>query len=85
MVKINLKSGNIILKNNQVAGAFFVLDMTSIKRYRYLLVKNNKIKRTLKNGDFFEVENSRLASFTITSVKLTMIKFTTMCKQKILL
>lgn len=67
--KINLKSGNIVLKNNQVAGGTFVLDMTSINATDVAGEDQQKLNGHLKNGDFFEVEKFPTASFTITSVK----------------
>ncbi|HAY3533580.1 TPA: YceI family protein [Elizabethkingia anophelis] len=67
--KVNLKSGNIVLKNNQVAGGTFVLDMTSINATDVAGEEQQKLNGHLKNGDFFEVEKFPIASFTITSVK----------------
>ncbi len=66
---IDLKSGNIIMKGNQVVGGTFLLDMTSLNATDVSGGTQTKLNNHLKNGDFFEVEKFPMASYTITSVK----------------
>lgn len=66
---VNVKSGNIVMKGNQVAGGSFVLDMTSINATDLSGEYQTKLNGHLKNGDFFEVDKYPTATYTITSVK----------------
>lgn len=66
---VNVKSGNIVMKGNQVAGGSFVLDMTSITATDLSGEYQTKLNGHLKNGDFFEVDKYPTATYTITSVK----------------
>ena len=66
---VNLKSGNIVMKGNQVVGGTFVLDMTSLTSTDLTGEYQTKLNNHLKTGDFFEVEKHPTASYTITSVK----------------
>lgn len=66
---LNLKSGNIILKNNNVVGGTFVLDMNSINATDLSGEGQAKLNGHLKNGDFFEVDKFPTAVYKITSVK----------------
>jgi polyisoprenoid-binding protein YceI len=66
---INLKNGNIVLKNNKVVGGTFVLDMTTISSTDLQGDMKSKLDGHLKNGDFFEVEKFPTAVYKITSVK----------------
>lgn len=66
---VNVKSGNIVMKGNQVAGGTFVLDMTSINTTDLTGEYQTKLNNHLKNGDFFEVDKFPEATYTITSVK----------------
>lgn len=67
--KVNLKSGNVVMKNNQVAGGTFVLDMNSINATDVSGEMQTKLNGHLKTGDFFETEKYPTATFVITSVK----------------
>ncbi len=67
--KIALKGGKIALKNNQVAGGTFILDMNSINATDVSGEDQQKLNGHLKNGDFFEVEKFPTGTFVITSVK----------------
>jgi polyisoprenoid-binding protein YceI len=67
--KVNLKSGNIVMKGNQVVGGTFVLDMTSLTSTDLSGEYQTKLNNHLKTGDFFEVEKYPSATYTITSVK----------------
>lgn len=67
--KINLKSGNIVMKGNQVVGGTFVLDMTSINATDLSGEYQTKLNNHLKNGDFFEADKFPTATYTITSLK----------------
>jgi polyisoprenoid-binding protein YceI len=66
---VNVKSGNLIMKGNDVVGGSFVLDMTSINATDLSGEYQGKLNGHLKNGDFFEVEKFPNATFKITSVK----------------
>ncbi|ASW74295.1 lipid-binding protein [Chryseobacterium piperi] len=66
---VKVKSGNLVMKGNEVAGGAFVLDMTSINSTDLSGEYQTKLNGHLKNGDFFEVEKYPTAAFKITSVK----------------
>lgn len=66
---VNVKSGNMIMKGNDLVGGSFVLDMTSINATDLSGEYQGKLNGHLKNGDFFEVEKYPTAAFKITSVK----------------
>lgn len=66
---INVKSGNVVVKGNEVVGGSFVLDMTSINATDVSGEMQGKLNGHLKDGDFFEVEKYPTANFKITSVK----------------
>lgn len=66
---VNVKSGNLVLKNGAVVGGEFVLDMTSINSTDLSGEYQGKLNGHLKNGDFFEVEKFPTATYVITSVK----------------
>jgi len=64
---VNLKSGSLELKNNQIVSGTFVMDMTSIN------VKdlepgewNDKLVAHLMNDDFFSVDKYKEATLVIT-------------------
>lgn len=68
---INIKSGELTVKDSTISGGNFVLDMNSI------LVsgpegsdakKNEKLQGHLKSGDFFDVAANPEATFAITAV-----------------
>lgn len=66
---VKVKSGNMVMKGNELVGGDFVLDMTSINATDLSGEYQGKLNGHLKNGDFFEVEKFPSASFKITSVK----------------
>ena len=66
---VNVKSGNLVLKNGAVVGGTFVLDMTSLTSTDLTGEYQGKLNGHLKNGDFFEVEKFPTATYKITSVK----------------
>ena len=66
---VNVKSGNLVLKNGAVVGGTFVLDMTSLTATDLTGEYQGKLNGHLKNGDFFEVEKFPTATYKITSVK----------------
>lgn len=66
---VNVKSGDMIMKGNELVGGSFVLDMTSINATDIKGEGQTKLNNHLKNGDFFEVDKFPSASFKITSVK----------------
>ena len=73
---VNLKSGNIVMKGNQVVGGTFVLDMASLNATDLTGEYQTKLNNHLKNGDFFEVEKYPTATYTITSLKKITTKYT---------
>jgi hypothetical protein len=50
----------MVMKGNQLVGGSFVLDMTSINATDLTGEYQQKLNGHLKNGDFFEVENTLL-------------------------
>jgi len=65
---VKVKSGDMIMKGNQLVGGSFVLDMTSISSTDLTGEYQQKLNGHLKNGDFFEVEKFPTASYEITKV-----------------
>ncbi|WP_419868320.1 YceI family protein [Chryseobacterium sp. CT-SW4] len=66
---VKVKSGDMVMKGNELVGGSFVLDMTSINATDVSGESQTKLNGHLKNGDFFEVEKYPTAAFKITSVK----------------
>lgn len=66
---VNVKSGNLILKNKAVVGGSFVLDMNSLTSTDQTGEYLQKLNNHLKTADFFDVEKYPTATYTITSVK----------------
>lgn len=66
---VNLKSGNLVMKGNQVVGGTFVMDMNSINATNLSGDRQMQLNDHLKSGDFFEVEKYPTASFKIISTK----------------
>lgn len=66
---LNLKNGQIIVKNGKVTGGTFVLDMNSINTTDLQGKAKESLDGHLKNGDFFEVEKFPTAVYKINSVK----------------
>lgn len=67
---VNLKSGSLSLKNNEVVGGNFEMDMSSITVTDPGLNEEYTMKLTghLKSPDFFEIETYPTARFVITKV-----------------
>ena len=51
---VNVKSGNLVLKNGAVVGGDFVLDMTSLTATDLTGEYQSKLNGHLKNGDFLD-------------------------------
>lgn len=66
---VKVKSGNLVMKGNQLVGGTFAFDMTTITSTDLSGEYQTKLNNHLKNGDFFEVDKFPSASYTITSVK----------------
>ncbi|SNV50827.1 Uncharacterized conserved protein [Chryseobacterium taklimakanense] len=66
---VGVKSGNVILKGNNVVGGTFVLDMNSINATDLTGEYRTKLNNHLKNGDFFETNKYPTAVYRITSVR----------------
>lgn len=66
---VKLKSGNVVMKGNQVVGGTFILDMPTLTSTDLTGEYQTKLNGHLKTGDFFEVEKFPTASYNITSVK----------------
>ena len=66
---VNVKSGDVVMKGNNITGGTFVLDMNSINATDIGPDKGQmKLNEHLKNGDFFEVEKYPTATYKITYV-----------------
>ena len=68
---LNIKSGELIVKDNNVSGGKFVLDMTSIVVSGPAgsdAKANAKLLGHLKSPDFFDVATNPEATFAITSI-----------------
>lgn len=65
---LKMKSGNVMMKGNNIVGGTFLLDMTSINDEDLTGEYQAKLNGHLKTGDFFETEKYPTASYTITSV-----------------
>jgi polyisoprenoid-binding protein YceI len=63
--EVNLSSGELEFKDNQIVGGNFVVDMTSIKVMDLSGESKNKLEGHLKSPDFFGVEKYPNAKFTI--------------------
>lgn len=61
---INIKSGEVKLKNNEITSAQFVLDMETLNT-----PDSDKLKSHLKSDDFFAVEKFKEATFKTTKVE----------------
>ncbi|GAA3553016.1 YceI family protein [Snuella lapsa] len=61
---VNLKQGELTLKNGHIESGKFSIDMTSIKDSE----SNARLEKHLKSGDFFDVENHPNATFEITEI-----------------
>lgn len=66
---VNLKSGNVVMKSNQIVGGTFDIDMTSLTSTDLTGESQTKLNNHLKNGDFFETEKFPSATYKITSVR----------------
>lgn len=66
---LKVKSGNLIMKGNDLVGGSFVFDMNSINATDLSGDYQAKLNGHLKDGDFFEVEKFPTAAFKITSVQ----------------
>jgi polyisoprenoid-binding protein YceI len=71
---VKLKKGVVILKNHQLAGGSFEIDMTSIANTDIPdsdLVPKRKIEEHLKSSDFFDVVRFPTARLEIVSVSVS--------------
>ena len=67
--EINLKSGELEIKDGKLVGGQFVIDMTSIKNTDIKDEKSrNKLERHLKDKDFFGVDKYPESTLKITKV-----------------
>lgn len=66
---VNLKSGDVVMKGNNIVGGTFSLDMNSINATDLTGEYQTKLNNHLKNGDFFETDKFPEATYKITSVK----------------
>ena len=71
MGTVQLASGGLMVKDENLTSGNFVLDMNSITDTDLEGEKKAKLEGHLKTGDFFEVEKFPTATFEITSVKAT--------------
>ena len=66
---INLKSGSLQVKGNELVGGSFVIDMNSIAVTDLKDKGKADLEKHLKTGDFFETEKFPEGKFEITGVK----------------
>ncbi len=66
---VNVKAGDVVLKNNQIVGGTFVLDMTTINSLDLSGEYQTKLNNHLKSEDFFETNKFPTATYKITGVK----------------
>lgn len=66
---VDVKSGDIMMKANQIVGGTFTLDMNSINATDLTGEYQTKLNNHLKTGDFFEADKFPYATYKITSVK----------------
>lgn len=69
---VPLKSGEIYVKNGDVTGGRFIMDLSNIKVSGPKgsdTASNNKLLGHLKSADFFEVEKNPEGSFELTDVR----------------
>ena len=66
--KISLKSGNVVMKKDQIVGGDFVFDMGSINATDVSGERQTKLNAHLKDGDFFETDKFPTGTYVITSV-----------------
>lgn len=66
---VNIKSGSVMLKNNQIAAGTFILDMNTITSTDLSGEYQQKLNNHLKDGDFFETDKFPTATYKITSIK----------------
>jgi polyisoprenoid-binding protein YceI len=64
----NLTSGNIAIKNNEITGGRFVIDISSMKVEKGDIFQT-RLKPHLLSGDFFDVEHFGVSVFEITHVE----------------
>jgi polyisoprenoid-binding protein YceI len=68
--EIKIKNGELAVKDGNVTGGNFILDMTSLDIYGGKdTAADNKLEGHLKSKDFFEVQGNPEATFVVTSVK----------------
>lgn len=68
---IDLKSGDLEIKDGELVGGEFVIDMTSIESMDLTGEYKGKLEGHLKSDDFFGVATYPIASLKITEVKAT--------------
>ncbi|MBC8046344.1 MAG: YceI family protein [Fimbriimonadaceae bacterium] len=66
---VNIKSGQLMAKGNELTGGYFVIDMPTLISVKDDPQSNSKLTGHLKSPDFFDVEKYPEAKFEITSVK----------------
>lgn len=65
---IGISKGQIALKNSEVIGGNFDIDMTSIKVMDLTGDKNKRLRDHLVSEDFFQVDSFPISTFTLTSL-----------------
>lgn len=64
-----LKEGNVVVKDNNLTGGSFVIDINSLSNLDLPESDKPKLEGHLKSPDFFDVEKYPTAKFEITSVE----------------
>jgi polyisoprenoid-binding protein YceI len=68
--EIPIKNGELAVKDGNITGGNFILDMTGINIHGGSdTAADNKLEGHLKSKDFFEVQGNPEATFVVTSVK----------------
>lgn len=67
--KFRLSSGSIALKNNQITGGNFVIDIKSMDLEQEGEMFDKKLRPHLMSGDFFDADKFNTATFEITKVE----------------
>ncbi len=66
---LSIKDGNINVKDSQIVGGTFTIDINSLNPTDMDEENNGKLAGHLKSADFFDAENYPEAAFEITGVK----------------
>lgn len=69
--RIKLKTGELVLGNDEVIGGRFIMDINSLQPDDQKKKKNEMLRNHLLSDDFFDVERFAVASFEIVRINAT--------------